>query len=49
VTPAKPLRVLVSDDERLARQRLEDLLAHEENIEIVGRTDKRIDHHCRDP
>jgi len=42
VTPAKPLRVLVSDDERLARQRLEDLLAHEENIEIVGRTDNGL-------
>jgi len=27
---------MVSDDERLARQRLEDLLAHEENIEIVA-------------
>jgi two-component system LytT family response regulator len=39
VTPAKPLRVLVADDERLARQRLEDLLAGEENVEIVGRTD----------
>ncbi|MEA2762247.1 MAG: two-component system, LytTR family, response regulator [Gemmatimonadaceae bacterium] len=39
MTPAKALRVLVADDERLARQRLEDLLAHEENIEIVGRTD----------
>ena len=37
--PAKPLRVLVADDERLARQRLEDLLAGEENIEIVARTD----------
>jgi two-component system LytT family response regulator len=33
------LRVLVADDERLARQRLEDLLAGEANIEIVGRTD----------
>jgi two-component system LytT family response regulator len=42
VTAAKPLRVLVSDDERLARQRLEDLLAREENIEIVGRTDNGL-------
>jgi two-component system LytT family response regulator len=42
VTPAKPLRVLVADDERLARQRLEDLLAGEENIEIVGRTDNGL-------
>lgn len=39
MTPAKALRVLVADDERLARQRLEDLLAGEENIEIVARTD----------
>jgi two-component system LytT family response regulator len=38
VTPAKPLRVLIADDERLARQRLEDLLAGEENVEIIGRT-----------
>jgi two-component system LytT family response regulator len=39
VTPAKPLRVLIADDERLARQRLEDLLVHESGVEIVGRTD----------
>jgi two-component system, LytTR family, response regulator len=42
VTPVKPLRVLVADDERLARQRLEDLLAGEENVEIVGRTDNGL-------
>jgi two-component system LytT family response regulator len=42
VTPAKPLRVLLADDERLARQRLEDLLVREENIEIVGRTDNGL-------
>lgn len=30
------LRVLIVDDEALARQRLEDLLAHERGIEIVG-------------
>ena len=42
MTVAKPLRVLVADDERLARQRLEDLLAHEGNIEIVGRTDNGL-------
>ena len=42
MTPAKPLRVLVADDERLARQRLEDLLAGEENIEIVARTDNGL-------
>jgi two-component system LytT family response regulator len=42
VTPVKRLRVLIADDERLARQRLEDLLAGEENIEIVGRTDNGL-------
>ena len=31
-----PLRVLVADDEALARQRLEDLLRKESNVEIVG-------------
>jgi len=31
-----PLRVLIVDDEALARQRLEDLLAHEHGVEIVG-------------
>ncbi len=39
MTPAKPLRVLIADDERLARQRLEDLLVHEANVEIVGTAD----------
>jgi len=39
---AKTLRVLIADDERLARQRLEDLLAHENNIEIVARTDNGL-------
>jgi two-component system LytT family response regulator len=33
------MRVLIADDERLARQRLEDLLVHESGVEIVGRTD----------
>jgi two-component system LytT family response regulator len=42
VTAAKPLRVLIADDERLARQRLEDLLAHEANVEIVGRTENGL-------
>ena len=42
MTPVKPLRVVVADDERLARQRLEDLLAGEENVEIVGRTDNGL-------
>ncbi|HVY79454.1 MAG TPA: LytTR family DNA-binding domain-containing protein [Steroidobacteraceae bacterium] len=35
----KPLRVLLVDDEALARQRLEDLLKHQENVEIVGTAD----------
>jgi two-component system, LytTR family, response regulator len=39
VPPAKPLRVLLVDDEALARQRLEDLLKHQENVEIVGTAD----------
>ena len=39
MTAPKPLRVLIADDERLARQRLEDLLGHEDNVEIVGRTE----------
>ncbi len=42
MTAAKRLRVLVADDEHLARQRLEDLLVYEENIEIVGRTDNGL-------
>jgi two-component system LytT family response regulator len=42
VTEAKPLRVLIADDERLARQRLEDLLRYEDNVEIVGRTDNGL-------
>jgi two-component system LytT family response regulator len=42
VTGAKPLRVLIADDERLARQRLEDLLRYEDNVEIVGRTDNGL-------
>ena len=33
---ATPIRVLVVDDEPLARQRLEDLLAHEPAVELVG-------------
>lgn len=34
--PLNPIRVLVVDDEPLARQRLEDLLAHEPAVELVG-------------
>jgi two-component system LytT family response regulator len=33
----KPLRIVIADDEMLARQRLEDLLRGEANVEIVGR------------
>ena len=33
----KTLRIVIADDELLARQRLEDLLRGEQNIEIVGR------------
>src|SRR5262245_44917287 len=34
-----PLRVLIVDDELLARQRLEDLLRGEQGVEIVGSVD----------
>ncbi|HKO16635.1 MAG TPA: LytTR family DNA-binding domain-containing protein [Gemmatimonadaceae bacterium] len=34
--PTKPLRVLIVDDEPLARQRLEDLLRHEPGVQITG-------------
>ena len=36
---AKPIRVLIVDDEPLARQRLEDLLAAEEGVELAGTAD----------
>jgi two-component system, LytTR family, response regulator len=39
VSRGKILRVLIVDDEALARQRLEDLLRHQENVEIVGFAD----------
>src|SRR5712671_4195011 len=42
MTEAKPMRVLIADDERLARQRLEDLLRYESGVEIVGRTDNGL-------
>lgn len=35
----KVLRVLIADDELLARQRIEDLLAKEEDVEIAGTAD----------
>jgi two-component system LytT family response regulator len=38
--PAEPpLRVLIVDDEPLARMRLEDLLRHESDVQIVGTAD----------
>jgi two-component system, LytTR family, response regulator len=39
VTERKPLRVLIVDDEALARQRLQDLLSRETGVEIVGHVD----------
>src|SRR5690606_37610070 len=36
VMPGRQLRVLIIDDEALARQRLEDLLREEDGVEIVG-------------
>ena len=35
----RALRVLIADDEPLARQRIEDMLRHEPNVEIVGTAD----------
>jgi two-component system LytT family response regulator len=35
----QPIRVLIVDDEPLARQRIVDLLAHEEGVEVVGTAD----------
>lgn len=37
--PDQPLRVLIVDDEPLARQRLEDLLQQQANVELVGMVD----------
>src|SRR5688572_27733129 len=34
--PDRTLRVVIVDDELLARQRIEDLLAKQERVEIVG-------------
>jgi two-component system, LytTR family, response regulator len=39
MSPPRPLRVLIADDETLARQRLEDLLRNEEGVEIVAAVD----------
>ena len=41
MTGERPLRVLIVDDEPLARQRIEDLLAHEPDVEIVGTRRRR--------
>jgi two-component system, LytTR family, response regulator len=39
MTSERPLRVLIVDDEHLARQRLKDLLQREEGVEIIGMAD----------
>ena len=39
MTASKNLRVLIVDDEPLARQRLEDLLQQEQGVEVVGTAD----------
>jgi two-component system LytT family response regulator len=39
---APAVRVLIVDDEPLARQRIEDLLTHEEGVEIVGTADNGL-------
>ena len=38
----KPLRVLVADDELLARERLLDLLRHEPDVEVAGTADNGV-------
>ncbi len=38
-----PLRVLIADDEPLARQRLEDLLREQEGVDVVGMVDSGPD------
>jgi two-component system LytT family response regulator len=37
--PNAPIRILVVDDELLARERITDLLAHEPDVEILGTAD----------
>ncbi len=39
---SRPIRVLIVDDEPLARQRIADLLAHEGSVEIAGTADNGI-------
>jgi two-component system LytT family response regulator len=41
-TPGSALRALIVDDEPLARQRISDLLAHEDGVEIVGTADNGL-------
>src|SRR5204862_1377426 len=40
---AENVRVVIVDDEPLARQHVADRLAHEEQVEIVGQADNGID------
>jgi two-component system LytT family response regulator len=42
MSPGKPLRVLVVDDELLARERVLDLLRHEPDVEIAGTADNGL-------
>ena len=42
MSPGKPLRVLVVDDELLARERVIDLLRHEPDVEIAGTADNGL-------
>jgi two-component system LytT family response regulator len=39
---SQPIRVLIADDELLARQRLEDLLRDERDVQIVGSVDSGV-------
>src|SRR5947199_642196 len=40
---SEPVRVVIVDDEPLARQHVADRLAHEENVQIVGQADNGTD------
>src|SRR5215208_6846329 len=42
VPDRKPIRALIVDDEPLARQRIEDLLRHEEGVQVVGTADTGV-------
>jgi two-component system LytT family response regulator len=41
-TTGRPIRVLIVDDEPLARQRIEDLLAREPGVDIAGTADNGV-------